>query len=235
MGYKELESYPGPKGHFWGRNAKEFSKISNDSGLKLVSTHISLGLPFDNYSKIASLENGFQKFVEEFATSGGSYIVCPYIDGSLRNTVDDYSRIVEKLNIAGEICQKAGIQFCYHNHDFEFRPINDIVPYHHLLTQTDKDLVKMELDIYWASKAQQSIDWLFKEFPGRFPLVHVKDLGKEKGNTVEVGSGTIDFKFIFAMSRQAGIKHYFVEQDNCPGDPLVSVDQSLRYLKKFRF
>jgi sugar phosphate isomerase/epimerase len=98
---------------------------------------------------------------------------------------------------------------------------------------TDKDLVKMEMDIYWITKAGQDPIALFKKYPGRFPLWHVKDMDKTpKQNFTEVGNGIIDFKKIFKYKDLAGMKYFFVEQDMTPGDPFVSIKESIDYIKK---
>jgi sugar phosphate isomerase/epimerase len=236
LGYKEIETYPSGKGHFWGRTAKDFFSLAKENGLQVTSTHIPLGIPAQEAGKeIAALNWNFEPFVEAFAKEGGKYIVCPYVDNSLRNSISDFSKIAEALNKAGETCKKAGLTFAYHNHDFEFKTVEGTTLYAHLLKKCDASLVKMELDLYWAAKADQNIENLFKENPGRFPLVHVKDMGKVDKATVEVGNGSIDFVSIFKQAKLAGIQHYFVEQDNCPGNPLTSVEQSLNFLKKLNF
>lgn len=233
-GYTEIESFPSGKGHYWGKSAKDFFSLASENGMNVISTHIPYGKPAGP-TPIATVLSDFEPFVEAFAKEGGKFIVCPYLDKSLRTSIEQYSAIAEDFNKAGEICRNHGVRFCYHNHDFEFVPIGSEVPYQHLLKNTDPSLVKMELDLYWAAKANQSIAKLFQENPGRFPLVHVKDMGKTNQETVEVGNGTIPFKDIFAISQTAGIQHYFVEQDHCPGNPLESVQQSLRYLRNLEF
>ena len=236
LGYKEIESYPSVKGHFWGMSAKDFFSMAKDNGLQVVSTHIPLGIPAQEAGKeIAALTWNFEPFVEAFAKEGGKYIVCPYVVKDIRNSLSDFSKIDETLSKAGETCKKAGVTFAYHNHDFEFQQVEGTTLYKHLLKNCDANLVKMELDLYWAVRADQNIETLFKDNPGRFPLVHVKDLGKQDKATVEVGNGSIDFAAIFKHAKVAGIQHYFVEQDSCPGNPLVSVEQSLNFLKKLNF
>ena len=236
LGYKEIESYPSGKGHFWGRTAKDFFALAKNNGLQVVSTHIPLGLPAQEVGKeIAALTWNLESFVDAFAKEGGKYIVCPYVVKDLRNSVSDFSKIADTLSKAGETCKKSGLTFAYHNHDFEFHEVEGTTLYKHLIKNCDPDLVKLELDIYWAEKAGVNIETLFKDNPGRFPLVHVKDMGKTDKATVEVGSGSIDFAAIFKHSKLAGIQHYFVEQDNSPGNPLVSVEQSLNFLKKLNF
>jgi sugar phosphate isomerase/epimerase len=133
--------------------------------------------------------------------------------------------------VAAEACKKAGIQFCYHNHDFEFKDMGGQHGYDVLLKETDPGLVKFELDLYWASFAGKDPVEIFRQHPGRFPLWHVKDMDNTpKKFFTEVGNGVIDFKAIFAHARESGMKHYFVEQDICPGSPFESIKKSFQYI-----
>jgi sugar phosphate isomerase/epimerase len=110
---------------------------------------------------------------------------------------------------------------------------NGQYPYDILLDNTDKNLVKMEIDLYWLTKAKQDPIALIGKHPGRFPLWHVKDMAKtEKQMFTEVGNGVIAFKKIFEHNKKAGLKYFFVEQDICPGDPFISITQSIDYIKK---
>ena len=158
-------------------------------------------------------------------------MVCAYLSADERKGIDDYKYAADQLNIAGERCKKAGIQLCYHNHDFEFIKEGDVLPYDILLA-TDENLVKMEVDLYWITKAGHDPVALFEQHPGRFPLWHVKDMDNtEKKDFTEVGSGIIDFKKIFKQSKKAGMKYFFVEQDKCPGSPFDSITKSIAYIK----
>ena len=137
----------------------------------------------------------------------------------------------------------AGIQFGYHNHWFEFLPVNGKLPYDELLAECDPNLVKMEMDLCWITVAGGDPLKYFNKYPGRFPLVHVKDIkkippvseagGQNFGDSLKdmtsVGSGIIDWKRIFAQSDKAGIKHYIVEHDK-PEDPIQSITESYEYL-----
>jgi sugar phosphate isomerase/epimerase len=235
LGFKEIEAFPG-KGHFWGKTSKTFAEDASKFGLKVVSTHIPLGLPKGNdQSNLATLVNQFDKFAGEYAKAGGNFIVCPYFDKSLRTSLEGYKLLAAELNKAGKICNKEGIQFCYHNHEFEFQAVEGKIPYDYLLEYTDKSDVKMELDLYWATKAGVDVKNLIEKNQGRFPLLHVKDMGEPNDTTVEVGSGKIDFKAIFKLEKMGGFQHYFVEQDHCPGNPLESVGKSISYLQKLDF
>jgi sugar phosphate isomerase/epimerase len=145
------------------------------------------------------------------------------------------------LNQAGTACQAAGLQFAYHNHDFEFVPIDGRVPYDILLENTDARLVKLELDLFWITFAGGDPLAQFARSPGRFPLVHVKDMtpkptldASPERVMVDVGKGSIDWKRIFAQSRAGGIQHYFVEHDQ-PSDPLASARASYDFLHQLEF
>ena len=154
----------------------------------------------------------------------------------MRATASRSSDWVKSLIRAGEDCKKAGIQFGYHNHDFEFAAMEGQMPFDYLLKQTDPKLVKIELDLYWITKARQQPEKYFAMYPGRFELFHVKDMDNTpKEFFAEVGRGLIDFKSIFQQSKKAGVKHYFVEQDETPGSPFDSIKISYDYLSKLKF
>lgn len=166
---------------------------------------------------------------------GHQFIVVPWIPAELRKTLDDWKRIAADFNRVAAAAKAAGIQMAYHNHDFEFPLVEGKVPYDVLLAETDPNLVKMEIDLYWITKAGQDPLAYFARMPGRVPMVHVKDgKGPPDWAMTEVGSGSIDWKRIFAKSQQAGIQHYFVEHDQ-PADPIASITASCAYLKKLEF
>ena len=166
---------------------------------------------------------------------GHKYIVVPWIPEERRKTLDDWKRVAADFNRVAATAQAAGVQFAYHNHDFEFPLVEGQVPYDVLLAETDPKLVQLEIDLYWITKGGQDPLAYFARWPGRVPLVHVKDsLGAPDHKMVDVGAGTIDWKRIFAQSAQGGIKHYFVEHDQ-PADPIASITASCAYLKKLEF
>lgn len=235
IGYKEMEgaTYTGTE-LYYGMKPAEFTKVLNNNGLTIPSSHYLLGSRKMNgeYPK-GTILHDWDRAVEDAAKVGQEFMVCAYLFDTERETIDDYKRIAEHFNKAGEACKKAGIQFCYHNHNFEFQMMEGQIPYQVLLNNTDKDLVKMEMDIYWVIKGNHDPVALFKEHPGRFPLWHVKDMDNtSKHFFTEVGNGIIDFKRVFAHADQAGLKHFFVEQDECPGSPFDSINQSINYLNK---
>ena len=147
--------------------------------------------------------------------------------------MDDVKKSIETLSKTGEACQKAGITFAFHNHVKEFEKVEGQLPYDMFLTQISGDILKMELDLAWVTKSGTDPLELFKKNPGRFPLWHVKDLSRITQRPVEVGEGYVDLKRIFADASTAGLKYFFVEQDQAP-DPLVNIATSYANLQKLQ-
>lgn len=230
-GFKNVEgaTYTGSE-LFYGMPPDQFKQVLDDNGLTMPSAHYVLGESMPTAK--GTISNDWQKAVDDAAAIGITYMVCAYLFDKERSSIDQYHSVAEKLNTAGAICQKAGIQLCYHNHNFEFVVQDGTLPYDILIGQTDPDAVKMEMDIYWMYKAKQDpLDW-FKKYPGRFPLWHLKDMDKSADeNFTEVGKGIIPFKSILAHAKDAGLDYFFYEQDVCPGDPLVSLAESFSYIK----
>ena len=238
LGFNTVEgaTYTGDE-KFYGMDAAAFSKLLKGNGLSMPSSHYRLGEELANGQPVnGTILHNWDKAVENADAVGIEYMVCAWLSEQERGGIDHYKYIAEQLNKAGERCKKAGIQLCYHNHDFEFQSQNGTVPYDVLLNSTDKNLVKMEMDLYWVTKAGQDPLALFNQHPGRFPLWHLKDMDStpEHGFT-EVGNGTINFKNIFAAKDKAGLKYYFVEQDKTPGDPFDSIKKSISYIRQNNF
>ena len=234
LGYNSVEgaTYTGTQ-KFYGLDPLAFAQVLKQNGLVMPSSHYVLGEALTNGQPTqGTILHGWDKAVDDAAQAGIKYMVCAYLQESERGNLDHYKQIAAHLNKAGERCKKAGIQLCYHNHDFEFAAQGGKLPYDILLKETDKQLLKMELDLYWATKAGHDPIALFKANPGRFPLWHVKDMDKtDKKDFTEVGNGVIDFKKIFANRQLAGMQYFFVEQDRTPGSPFDSIKQSIAYLK----
>ncbi len=234
IGYNSVEgaTYTGSE-KFYGMDAKTFTETLKQHGLIMPSSHYRLGQEKTNGQEtMGTLLHDWDKAVEDAATVGIKYMVCAYLSAEERGDIDHYKQLAEQFNKSAETCKKAGIQFCYHNHDFEFEEQNGQMPYDILLNNTDKDLVKMEMDIYWVTKANHDPIALMNQHPGRFPLWHVKDMDNTSAHSfTEVGSGVIDFKKIFKQADEAGLKYFFVEQDKCPGSPFDSITKSYNYIK----
>ncbi len=219
IGYREVEL----AGYF-GRTPKDFKASLERAGLIAPSSHVDFNTLADKWPSALEAAN----------ILGQQYIVCPSIDEKVRQEPGGWEKAAETLNHVGEAAQKAGIQFAYHNHDFEFQPVQGKLPYDILLEKTDPRLLKMEMDIFWLTKGGGDPRAYFRRYPGRFPMVHVKGRDR-KGEMSEVAKdNTIDWPGIFALSQEAGIQHYFVEHDN-PTDELASIRASFNYLRELRF
>jgi sugar phosphate isomerase/epimerase len=233
LGYKEVE-FAG----YFERTPAQVRDALKKNGLTAPSTHVDY----------ISLRDKLPAVLETAKTVGHEYVVNPWLDESLRKEPDIWKKVADTLNKAGDAAHKADIQIAYHNHHFEFAPVDGKLPLDFLLETCDPKLVKIEMDLCWTTVAGKDPVAYFKRFPGRFPLVHVKGLKKapEAGPTAaipavlpditEVGSGgdTIDWKRIFTHSKEAGIKHYFVEHD-VPKMPLESLKASYDYVKQLSF
>lgn len=223
-GYTDLETFGGG-GDFFGMKPVAFKKLLDDQGLTSSSGH---------YYFPPDAE--FDSLIKEFITAAGilqqKYIVIPAMPADLYKTVDGLKTGAERLNRAGRLCKEANLQLAYHNHDFEFAKFGSQTGYDILLAETDPALVKMELDIYFAIHAGQDPVALLKKAPGRFALLHIKDMDKQHPDlNTEVGSGKIDFKNIFKHIRTAGVQHTFVEQENFAMDPYQSLQKSADYIR----
>lgn len=243
IGYKEIESAFSKKGGYYGMKPKEFALMIKDMGMSWQSHHV-VGAPFklppaaklptapDGKPMVIpamkNLRDNYQEIIDELAEVGLPYLVCASTPIS---TLDEVKSSIAVLNKASEAAKKAGILMAYHNHDREFKTVDGKVPYHLLLTETDADTLKMELDLCWVTKAGVDPVDLFKKNPGRFHLWHTKDIDKNFTGPQPVGTGIVDFKRIFANAELAGMKHFFVEHDN-PSDPFASIATSINNLKK---
>ena len=235
-GYKEVE-FAG----YFNKSPKDIRAILDKNGLAAPSCHV----PY------STLEKSWPEALEAANVIGHKLIVNPWIEVEQRNSADGWKKAAELFNKCGESAKKAGIQFAYHNHTFEFQQANGLdgkLPYDYLLANCDKNLVKMELDLCWITVAGKDPIKYFNENPGRFPAVHVKDIkqlpkpedaptagpDRQMGFLTDVGSGVIPWKDIFANAGKAGIQHYFVEHDQ-PKSPFDSLRNSFQYLEKLRF
>jgi len=226
IGYQEVE-FAG----FFNKTPAEIRAMLESNGLLAPSGHV----PFE------AIATGWDQVLDAAHTLGHRYVCVAWIDEKFRKDIDGWKRVADTLNHAGEACGRSNLTLAYHNHSYEFVPLAGQVPYDVLLASTDPALVKLEMDLFWITYGGQDPLAYFAKYPGRVPLVHVKDMAAKPRPDIapdsvmrDVGKGTIDWKRIFAQSQQAGIKHYFVEHDS-PGDALASVAASHAYLRNLEF
>ncbi len=219
IGYKEVE-FAG----YFNHSPADVRAILDRHGLSAPSTHVGDISP-----------DAWKASLDAAHAIGHEYIVVPWIPQEKRMTLDGWKQVAAEFNRAAQAAHDAGVQFAYHNHDFEFPKMEGQVPYDILLQTTDPKLVQLEIDLYWITKAGQDPLTYFARWPGRVPLVHVKDsAGAPEHKMVDVGQGKIDWKRIFAKQDQAGIKHFFVEHDQ-PPQPFQDIAASYNYLKNLEF
>ncbi len=209
IGYREVE-FAG----YFGHNSSEVRGMLDRFGLDSPSTHINA----------ENVEDDPSAFVEHAGIVGHTYVTIAWIQPQNRQTIDDYKRWAAVANRLGEVCRANGMRAAYHNHDFEFQPLEGELPINVLLSETDAELVDIELDFFWVRKAGWEIRDALALAPERMALSHIKDIDPAE-NMVSVGEGTIDFAGILADPVASGIKHCFVEHDN-PEDPFRSVAAS---------
>jgi sugar phosphate isomerase/epimerase len=219
VGYREVE-FAG----YFGRAPKGVKESLDHAGLVSPSAHFDYCYLGDKWPSVLDSAN----------VIGQQYIVCPWIDENIRTEPGSWQRAAEMFNRAGEVARKAGIQFAYHNHWFEFEPVDGKVPYEILLNETDPHLVKMEMDIFWVVKGGADPLAYLNRYPGRFPLVHLKGLDRNGDMTEVASENSIGWKMVFAQSEKAGIQHYFVEHDE-PKAAFDSIEASFNYLHQLRF
>ncbi len=224
FGYQELETYSYEDGKIFGLPFSEFIAFVNGLGMKVTSGHYGL----------AQIEGDvWKRAVEDAVNHHQPYMVLPYLDAADRTSIDDYKRVCEKANRAGEVCNAAGIRFGYHNHAFEFEELEGQIPYDLMLAEIDHKNCGMELDLFWVVNAGYDPIEYFNNYPGRFEQWHVKDMDKaDKNRNADIATGVLDFKTIFKNANLSGMKHFYIEQETYPGEPIKSVENSIANLRK---
>ncbi|WP_031498736.1 sugar phosphate isomerase/epimerase family protein [Bryobacter aggregatus] len=231
LGFTEVEAIRGNLAQIWDS--------LKQTKLKPVSLHMDTSYFFKDIEKL-------NPALDDAKSKGFEYIVCPYIAPADRGGVEVIKKLADTLNKTGQRVKAAGMKLCYHNHAFEFEPVAgtqdrllDV-----LMREADKSLVGLELDIMWAQVGGVPPEDVFAKYKGRIPLVHLKNVSKiapqynervKKEDFQTVGGGVINIPSVLKAATAAGTKHFFVEQDQTPGNPLDSLKQSAEYLKKLNF
>lgn len=225
FGYKQIESYEGPQGMFWGMGHTGFKKYMDDLGMQIISSH-------------CDIYKDFERKAAEAAAIGMKYLICPWLGPQKK--LDDFKKAAEKFNLCGSICKKEGIRFAYHNHDYSFKLLEGQLPQDLLMDVTDPTLVDFEMDIYWVVTGGHDPEAWMKKYKDRFRLSHVKDRSKtpvaDNGkNSVDLGTGSIDWKKILRTARENGMEYFIVEQEAYPnGSPLEATRVNADYMKKMK-
>lgn len=225
MGYKQIESFEGDMGIFWGMKNTEFKKLMDDLGMQIISSHCNIDKDFDQKAN-------------EAAEIGMKYLIDPWY-GPQKN-IDLFKKEADKFNERGATCKRAGLRFGYHNHDYPFVPIDDKLPMDVMIQYTNPDLVDFEMDIYWVVTAGQDPEKWFAKYPNRFRLCHVKDRKKnvslaDKDASCVVGQGEIDYPKILKAAKKKGLEYYIVEQEHFDGiTTLEAAKADADYMKNLK-
>jgi len=221
-GYKQIESFEGGKGMFWGMTNTEFKAEMDTLGMKIISSH-------------CDINKDFEKKAADAAAIGMKYLICPY--KGPQKDLDAFKKFADEFNQKGEICKKNGIRFAYHNHDYSFAVMNGEMGQNVMMKNTDPKLVDFEMDMYWVVAAGQDINAWLKKYPNRFRLCHVKDRKKgaaatDKDASCDLGTGSIDYPKILKSAKKAGVQYFIVEQEKWDGTtPLQAAATDAKYMK----
>lgn len=214
MGYRQVE-FAG----YFGCDPATIVDLLHSSGLSAPSAHVAP----------AELIRQPELTLDTAALTGHQYVVLAWWDSTLCNP-DGYRQLADLLNHAGQLAQQRGLSLAYHNHDFEFLPAETGTPYDFLLEETDPQAVSYELDLYWAVSSGRNPLQLITDHPGRFPLLHAKDMASS-GQETDIGTGEIDFASLLGALPAGSVEHIFVERDE-PQLPLASAAQGLNRLQE---
>ncbi|HEY3372962.1 MAG TPA: sugar phosphate isomerase/epimerase family protein [Prolixibacteraceae bacterium] len=241
MGYKHVEHANYVDGKFYKYTPKEFKKILTGLGLKMPSGHTVMGKDHWDSTK-NDFTDVWKKTVEDAAYMGQHYVISPWLDESMRKTYDDLVRVLEIFNKCGDLCQKSGMKFGYHNHWAEFtEKLNGVKLFDIMMQKLDVKKVIMQLDIgNMYIGGAKALDVIGK-YPGKFELIHVKDeiasTNAEKFESAILGKGIIPVKQVIDLCRKSGgTKVYIIEQEAYQGQsPIACVKEDLEIMKKWGY
>jgi sugar phosphate isomerase/epimerase len=242
-GYKQIESFAGEKGMFWGMKPKEFQVFTKGLGLDVYGSHCD-----PNFAIDATKMDEFRKLADDAAAAGLRYLINPFV-GMLK-TKDEYYKVSESFNKLGEYSKSVDLKYAYHNHHYSFKYHDGELPQDIMMKNTDPALVDFQLDIYWVAAAgHDNIQWI-KKYPNRFTLYHIKDMHKQaikdeiaKTHTPDpfwgldsscvLGQGILDIPAIISVAKQNGAKYFSVEQEFFHNStPMIDAKKDAAYLKK---
>ena len=225
FGYKQIESFEGKDGMFWDMGNTGFKNYMDELGMNIISSH-------------CDINTNFEKKAADAAAIGMKYLICPW--KGPQKSLDDFKKFADEFNQKGEICRKNGIRFAYHNHDYSFKAMDGQLPQDVMMNGTDASLVDFEMDIYWVVTAGIDPEAWFKKHKNRFKLCHIKDRSKTPvenngKNSVDVGTGVIDFAKVLKTAKANGMEYFIIEQEAYPGgSPLNAVNVDADYMKKLK-
>lgn len=244
VGYKEVELHN-------VNLLTNYASVCKDVGLAVTSSHFSSAYITGQWEILEAFgasrpeDTSFTSILAVAAKHQLPYLVMPMLFPQERGDLDRYKELAAIFNQHGEECKQAGVQFCYHNHSFEFEPMGDSTPFEVLMAETDPELVDFELDIFWVKASGNDPVAFMKKYANRIKLLHLKDLKpgippsfktmemgmRHPDAFMEVGEGSIDFTAVLTTAAEIDVTNCYVEQDQS-ADPLASIATSYRNLSK---
>jgi len=233
MGYRDFEVYgfDDKEGEFYGFKSSDFKKVLDDLDLTVTSGHYGFAPYLDKN------EDELKRFVDRCIVGAkalkSKYITWPWIAPEQR-TMDNFKLMSQKLNVIGDQVVKAGLGFAYHNHGFEFEDHDGENGFDVILKETDPDLVKLEMDMYWVMHSSNyTPQELIDAQAGRYVMWHIKDMDKITRDYTELGNGSIDYINLLPDPAKSGLEYYYLEQGgNFAVDSTTSASDSAKYFKK---
>jgi sugar phosphate isomerase/epimerase len=233
LGYEDTEifGYDGAKGTYYGMKAADFKKLLDDLQLTATSGHYDFSSYFNQ--PMDKLLGYLDQCIEGAKVIDAKYITWPWLAPEYR-TPDNFKALADKLNQMGERVQAVGLGFAYHNHDFEFTPHNGTTGYEIILGETDPELVKLQMDMYWVVRSSNSTPAkLIAANPGRYVMWHIKDMDKVTQDYSELGNGSIDYMKMLSAIDTDALEYYYLEQGgNFATNSMQSIADSAQYFKK---
>lgn len=225
FGFTQVEGFEGKQGLWWDMPHKEFKRYLNSQNLRMVSAH-------------CNINEDFERKAGEAAEVGLDYLICPWIGP--QKSVDAWKEVTDKFNACGDICQKNGIRFAYHNHAYSFVPFSGMIPQDYMMENTNPDTVDHEMDIYWVVTGGADPIAYLDKYPNRFRLCHVKDRAKNAGDerqaSCNLGTGIIDYPTILKKAAERGMKYFIMEQERYDeSTPMESAQIGAQYLSNLKF
>lgn len=224
MGYTQFEAANYNDGKFYGLSPKDFAKAAKDAGTKVTSSHTGRPLNGDELKSgdTKAFMEYWNKLLDDHKSAGIGFVVLPWM--SVPSTLAELKKQCDALNEVGKLAASKGIRFGYHNHSHEFKKVEDKVMLDYMIENTDPKNVLFELDVYWTMMGQASPVDYFNKYPGRFPLLHIKDR-REIGQ-----SGMVGFDAIFNNAKTAGLEKFYVEIEQFTENADKGCRESAEYL-----
>jgi sugar phosphate isomerase/epimerase len=226
IGFAQIELYP----IAYTYSAPELRRIIADSGLGAVSGH------FDYVGLESKIEYAHQLGLE--------FMVCPMLPTDQWTSVEGFQKAAADFNRWGNAVKSAGMEFAFHNHDYEFKPLGNTTGFAELMEHTDPALVKLEFDMYWLTQAGQDPYTMLTRYANRVRLVHMKDrvanapisynIDASSDHFTELGKGTIMWPRLLAQARKQGVRYAFLDQDETSGPVFASMKESYAYLSTLK-